>query len=282
MFIRPSKNEHERTVINMRKTKLSVALLLVVALFSMGMLAGCNNGAEKPKTDPPASNTPAAPSTTTPTPSPSPEPTAPEKEAEEVDTVANISELASAQVGDVVYFGTMTYPKYDKTVFEENVGWRVLASEGGKVLLFSDTVVETRAYNKSEVNREVLPATWETCTLRTWMNGEFYEALPAVLKDAVATTSVVNAPNAQSGESGGNNTEDKVFLLSVEEVEQYFPTKEDRELEKSWWLRSVGRNALNTAVVYDDGSISVGGMAVDDDSYLNLPGVHAAMWVTVQ
>ena len=61
--------------------------------------------------------------------------------------------------------------------------------------------------------------TWETCTLRTWLNEDFYNsAFSDSEKEMIVTRKLKNPDYGAKGASGGNDTEDKVFLLSVEDV----------------------------------------------------------------
>ena len=149
----------------------------------------------------------------------------------------------------------------------------------GKALLLSKYALDTKPYN--EDNTEV---TWETCTLRSWLNKEFYTtAFKEKERSSIAETLVRNADNPEYGTEGGNDTRDKVFLLSIEEATTYFdanPDAEDlarganvTEYAKAqgawgyseaelgwrgtteydgngkWWLRSPGVNSFAVATV---------------------------------
>ena len=96
------------------------------------------------------------------------------------------------------------------------IDWRVLDIQGNKALLISKEVLEKRPYND-----EYKDITWEKCTLRGYLNGEFYNKLGAA-KSAIAETRNANPNNPWYGTTGGNATIDKVFLLSLEEVCSYF------------------------------------------------------------
>lgn len=90
----------------------------------------------------------------------------------------------------------------------------------------------------------------------------------------------------------GNDTKDKVFLLSAKEAEQYFKNDEDRKCNPTeftvnngayksdegqcmWWLRSLGRNTCNATRVYPFGSVDFDGYDVD----LNHDSVRPALWI---
>jgi hypothetical protein len=165
--------------------------------------------------------------------------------------------------------------------------WRVLDVREDMALLLSEKVLEQRAYNT-----ESEAITWEQCTLRKYLNNEFYNKL-GTAKAAIATTSNQNPNNQWYGTSGGNATQDKVFLLSLEEVDYYFGNSGDSgdyankrrknyegkndstgycfhnshnesRIAKNgkgeacwWWLRSPGVSSDSAASVYGVGSVFV-------------------------
>ena len=96
------------------------------------------------------------------------------------------------------------------------IDWRVLAVENNKALLISEKILEKRPYNFAY--KEI---TWDNCTLRNYLNGEFYNKLGAA-KSAIADTQNNNPNNPWYGIRGGNATSDKIFLLNLDEVVKYF------------------------------------------------------------
>ena len=95
--------------------------------------------------------------------------------------------------------------------------WRVLEVQEGKALILSDAIIEIRAYNEKE-----LSVTWESCTLRKYLNGEFYNSFSESNKQMIADTKVISNKNPWFMTKGGKNTSDFVFLLSIEEVVKFF------------------------------------------------------------
>ncbi|MBD5134452.1 MAG: fibronectin type III domain-containing protein [Lachnospiraceae bacterium] len=111
----------------------------------------------------------------------------------------------------------------------EPVKWRVLKTDGSKAMLLSDIVLDDREYNT-----ECESTTWEDCTIRSWLNGydadmnqeeisysgsNFIDsAFTMEERSAIADTNVVNKGNLECDNGGGNDTVDKVFLLSESEV----------------------------------------------------------------
>ena len=138
--------------------------------------------------------------------------------------------VGSLAVGDHVTFGH--YEQDNKTSNgKELIEWRVLDVDENKVLLLSEYGLDSRPYNKKRAD-----VTWETCTLRKWLNNNFLSvAFSSEEQSAILTTEVDNSQSQgwegliewnETGYTvstkGGNNTNDKVFLLSLAEVQKYF------------------------------------------------------------
>ena len=179
------------------------------------------------------------------------------------------------KIGETIEFGN--YPQ-DKDGTEKPIEWIVMKNEGNQVLLLSKYVLDAKPYN----NEEWGDVTWETSDIRQWLNNEFYTtAFNKAEKAKIQTSLTKNEDNSKYGTSGGNDTEDKVFLLSEKEAETLFSNDDERiakvtgYAEKSgvyvneekvawWWLRSPGRYSSSAAVVgsdgwvYGDGSIVSG------------------------
>lgn len=149
-------------------------------------------------------------------PEPTPEGT-PEVTPEVAEPGADEEALLTANVGDTVVFGVYEQDG-DAANGAEAVEWLVLDVTDGKALLLSRYGLEAMPYNATE---EAM--TWENCSLRKWLNGAFYEtAFSAEERDKVVLSKVLNNADANAGIDGGNDTEDYVFLLSVEEAKMYF------------------------------------------------------------
>jgi tetratricopeptide (TPR) repeat protein len=124
--------------------------------------------------------------------------------------------------------------------------------------------------------------TWADCTLRRWLNLEFYSSLPAHIKSRVVEVTNQNSDNPHYGTAGGAPTRDKVFLLSVNEANRYFKDNNDRRATCEgtghwWWLRSPGDNARYAANVSYDGDVYVDGNYVVNSSF----GVRPALWLNL-
>lgn len=189
------------------------------------------------------------------------------------------------KMGEVIKFGN--YPQ-DKDGTEKPIKWIVMKNEGNQVLLLSKYVLDTKPYNK-----ELEKVTWETSDIRQWLNNEFYTtAFNKAEKVKIQTSLIKNEDNSEHGTSGGNDTEDKVFLLSEKEAETLFSNDDERiakatgyaeksgvcvNKEKSamWWLRSPGSDSYGAAGVRSYGWVSRDGNIVYDNS----GGVRPALYL---
>ncbi len=200
--------------------------------------------------------------------------------------------IKNAKVGDIVYFGT--YEQDNKTSNgKENIEWLVLAKEKNRVLVISDKALDYQKYNSSETS-----VTWETCTLRKWLNNDFINAAFSDDEKAMIPTVTVSADkNPEHDTDPGNATKDRVFLLSIVEAKKYFTSDEARKciptayavangVEPSeyttkdgkgtcgWVLRSF-MNVFGADIVSLDGEIDAYCFVTDEDA------VRPAMWITI-
>ena len=139
-------------------------------------------------------------------------------------------ELKTAVPGSYVTFG-----KYEQDNNlrngQEPIEWLVLENDGESLLVLSKYVLDSQIYYKAwdPVERKMYPTTWEQCDLRAWLNSTFYNtAFNAGEQMWIETTLVDNSlpENWWKTVTGGNDTYDKVFILSYEESMKYFPMTE--------------------------------------------------------
>lgn len=195
---------------------------------------------------------------------------------------------------DCIYFGN--YYQSNSTT-KEPIKWRVLSVKGDDAFLLADRNMDYQPYNTESKN-----VTWETCTLRKWLNNNFYNAaFSATEKSAVKTTVVVNEDNLEHRTEGGNNTNDKVYLLSAQEAmtlsygfPPYNMSEKAREAKNTkyineqgvnkgygewvgngyWWLRTPGNQKNTAAVVNFSGYIVMDGDYVYSESPYVRPVLH--------
>ena len=123
--------------------------------------------------------------------------------------------------GDYIYFGS--YPQGGNGEIEP-IKWRILSEENGEALLLSEYILDAHRFDPSKNN-------YKNSEIRKWLNNDFYnKAFKEDEKQLILTTNVDNSersinPNRNANEfyNGKNvfaceNTQDKVFLLSMQEV----------------------------------------------------------------
>lgn len=126
--------------------------------------------------------------------------------------------LPAARVGDTVYFGTYEQDNNSENG-QEPICWYVLDEKDGKFFLFSKYILDVSIFDdKSSV--------WETSLIRKWLNNDFYNtAFTDGDKTDISTTILKNSDSGIYGDEKGADTEDKVFLLSIRDLKNYFGAK---------------------------------------------------------
>ena len=196
--------------------------------------------------------------------------------------------LKVAEVGDIVFFGA--YEQDNNTSNgKEDIKWLVLEVKDGKALVISKYALDCKQYNTSGTD-----VTWETSTLRKWLNNDFInKAFSADEKAMIPTVTVSADKNPVYDTNPGNATQDQVFLLSITEANQYFSSDSARQCEPTdyavangvyvnsysvncwWWLRSPGYYQFSAAYVYYDGDVDEYGDLVSDVYF----AVRPALWI---
>ena len=197
--------------------------------------------------------------------------------------------LKNAEVGDIVEFGSYEQDN-DTSNGKEAITWKVQAKENGKTLLISEYALDCKQYDKG-----FDAVTWETSSIRKWLNGEFMQVAFSKSEQKLITKITVKNPNNNEfGTKGGKNTQDKIFLPSIAEAEKYFASDEARACAPTayavangawkrdnesclWWLRSPGDTQTYATVVRTDGWVDVFGTAACDSS-----AVRPALWVNFE
>ena len=197
----------------------------------------------------------------------------------------------------------------------------MLSVDGNDAFLIADCNLDSWLYNTTETD-----VTWETSTIRSWLNGydasyntnsidyssdNFIDkAFTSTEQDAINQVTVVNNDNPY-GTEGGNDTKDKVFLLSIEEVTNpdYGFSSVSYECDNArwrtntayvkekgaytndgtdgtnedyvkyngngyWWLRSPGCNTIGAAFVNFPGDVDAYGSLVDNAYSAVCPALH--------
>ena len=202
---------------------------------------------------------------------------------------------------DCIYFGnywqndTNGDGKADENDKKQPIKWRVLSVNGNDAFLLADQNLDGKSYNK-----EYTEVTWATCTLRTWLNDTFLNtAFTSAEQAAIKNTTVVNEDNPYNDTEGGENTTDKVYLLSIAEASNTaygfngeFNTRSETRVAKNtayvagkegmhaigevgvWWLRSPGYGSIRASHVDYDGLGDLHSFNVDCDGFAVRPALH--------
>ena len=192
--------------------------------------------------------------------------------------------------------------------------WRILDVIGEKTLILSDKILAKEAYHVKDKS-----ASWENCALRKYLNGSFYEETFSEKEKAlIIETRNQNNGNQVFGMDGDNDTLDKVFVLSLEEVVRYFGNSgqiyyghyngrrfisdgynsarkaelgfceyfkkvfgnQYRPIASTWWLRSPFKDGFDcaTAAIV----LEDGAINVGGNATFLDEGVRPALWLTLK
>lgn len=198
------------------------------------------------------------------------------------------------QVGDKILFG--------------NYDWQVLDIQNDRALIITENIIEQRPYHNAYVG-----ITWADCSLRKYLNGEFYDRFNKDDKSRICPVINKNPDNQWYGIKGGEDTRDRIFLLSIEEVvckyfgdsssKLYNPGKNQRywfqrkdenngrriarlEANKEqiwwWWIRTPGRVNVKAVYIHGDGNIGIQGNNILKGNIADgkcTGGVRPALWL---
>lgn len=201
--------------------------------------------------------------------------------------------MGNNRIGDIIEFG--------------GYNWRILDIQNGAALIITEEIIDQRSYHN--FYKEI---TWAECSLRSYLNGEFYDRFSPEEKSRIIPVLNKNLDNQWHGAKGGEDTEDRIFLLSIEEVCTYFgdsrlklynrgknqrywlERKDENNINRIamlrgangswwwWWLRSPGRYNVRAAYIHGDGNIGMQGNNVKKGNASDgrcTGGVRPALWL---
>ena len=192
---------------------------------------------------------------------------------------------AFREVGSTVFFGHYEQDRNTDNGPEE-IEWIVLKVTDDQTMLLSKYALDSSAFHWHRGD-----ATWETSDMRAWLNSTFLEtAFDENERARILTKTVINGSSeAMSFHlDSGNNTEDRVFLLSQNEVSKLdveqraceptaYAQKQGARLFDGycvWWTRSKGDMEYYTSVVDYDGTFNA-----EASNSMDFFGVRPACWV---
>ena len=198
------------------------------------------------------------------------------------------------QTGDKISFGS-----YE---------WRVLEVKNNTALIITEYIIEQRAYHNAYKD-----ITWADCSLRKYLNSEFYDRFTTAEKSRIIPVLNKNPDNQWYGTKGGTDTQDSIFLLSIEETvcryfgdsssklyspgknQRYWFERKDKNNSKRiarlesrkegswwWWLRSPGRVSIKAVYIHGDGNIGIQGNNILKGNISDgecKGGVRPALWL---
>ena len=125
------------------------------------------------------------------------------------------------------------------------IKWRVLSVDGSETFLLADKALDDKQYHTAYEN-----VTWEGSTIRSWLNGygasanlqkEDYSssnfintAFSESARAAIRDTRIENKYNLNDGTGGGEDTVDKVLLLSVTVYVMKHAGRNQASMQKLW------------------------------------------------
>ncbi|MBQ8281078.1 MAG: hypothetical protein IJZ25_01580 [Lachnospiraceae bacterium] len=200
----------------------------------------------------------------------------------------------------LIIFGT-----YEQDGNEDNgkepLEWIILDKHDDKMLVITRYIIDSHRYNIRE------DTTWETSEMREWLNGEVLEeTFTEEERERILSSELENPDNPDSLVEGGNATIDYIFLLSTEEVIEYFEKPSDAKAYKTayvvdkmvfindenqekldngeklaagWTLRTPGLDSMHVSGAYSYGSLlNTSGNEVSNNSN----NIRPAMWITIE
>jgi len=145
--------------------------------------------------------------------------------------------LNRPKVGNIITFGSLQ--------------WRVLDVQGLRAFIISEKIIEQRPYHRiyAEIG-------WEKSSIREYLQNDFIEKTftPKEAKRIYYSKNITRN-NAWYDTYSGNDTFDKVVLLTIEEVVKYFGNSGDLKAHKAWIVdgnKSVFKSGDLVSVVYTE------------------------------
>ena len=141
-------------------------------------------------------------------------------------------------VGGTVSFGRCEQDN-DPDNGKEEIEWIVLERGEDRILVIRKYALDGRRYNTSSG-----AVSWESCSLRQCLNADFLQDSFTEQEQAWIPVTTVSADrNPMSFAFSGNDTQDKLFLLSITDLDEYFPTDAERECQPTAWALAHGAQA---------------------------------------
>lgn len=154
----------------------------------------------------------------------------------EIEVPVAKARIALTDENEVITFGTYEQDN-DLSNGAEDLEWVIIKKEEGKVLLSTKYAIDAKPFNTNDG-----PYMWESCSIRKWLNNEFYStAFNEQQQSMIAETkNITNTDNSAEGINNNYFTTDKVFLFSYNELYKYVPDILDRQIQSTPYARANG------------------------------------------
>ena len=176
------------------------------------------------------------------------------------------------------------------------LNWTVMdVDRDGVALLLCDSVIDAKPFNtvrdithirdnetEEDLYDELYVLNWDICSLREWLNGDFFStAFNSTEQARIYESELITLKNPLT-DRGDCTTTDKVFMLSADEARDMFDSDSARLANatstavangvrvgavsgaSSYWLRTSGESMWHAAAVNTDGTINYSGMSVEN------------------
>lgn len=192
-------------------------------------------------------------------------------------------------IGSRVFMGTYSQGADGET---EDIAWLVLDVDENYALLVSEYVLDVMPYSTSGIIQ------WENSDVRQWLSEGFYnEAFSDEEKEKIMCFEIENEDNPMYDTDGGHDTDDSLFLLSIEDIKDYFGSIDTRCIATPYAQEkgvTVGSNSYTTYWLRSPGSMDIIGSEpgyaanIDysgeikyygNDVTFDVIGIRPAMWV---
>ena len=194
--------------------------------------------------------------------------------------------LVNIQTGDSFLFGEYEQDN-NPSNGKEQIEWEVLDKADNKILVISKKALCCYPYLSEYEN-----TTWADSEMRLWLNQSFYQdAFSSYHQEMILDTEVTADRNPEYSTDSGSDTNDKIYLLSIDEVKKYFNSQSSRMCQPTvyakvqgsylvdsnswWWLRTPGKDGKHISLVYTDGEIVSEGFR----TYVTDGTVRPVMWL---
>lgn len=148
--------------------------------------------------------------------------------------------------GDIIHFGTYN---------DKPIAWKILKTESDKMLLLAEKPITQKPFTD-----DIKKVTWETSSLRTWLNEEFINSFSTEQQNQILATDT-------------GSTDDKIFLLSVNEIIKLDETVRFKT-EEEWWTRTSAENGIKYMT-------AKGWLISKGDQVVRDKGVRPAIWISL-